>query len=86
MVCTVMSANALRKEFDFYLANQNELVARYSGRVLVIKNEVVIGDYNSEPEAISETSKVHPIGTFLVQRCTPGTDAYTGVYNSRFAV
>jgi hypothetical protein len=82
----VMPVNALRKEFDYYLAHQDELVAKYDGRVLVIKNESVIGDYASEPEAIAATSKIYPMGTFLVQRCTPGTDSYTGVYHSRFSV
>jgi hypothetical protein len=81
-----MPVNPLSKEFDYYLAHQDELVAKYSGRVVVIKNEGVIGDYDSEPEAIAETSEHHPLGSFLVQRCTPGTAAYTGVYHSRFAV
>ena len=76
MVSTaVMPVNALRKEFDYYLAHQDELVAKYSGRVVVIKNESVIGDYDSEPEAIAATSKAHQMGTFLVQRCTPGSES-----------
>lgn len=81
-----MPSSSLRKEFDYYLAHQSELVKQYSGRVLVIKNETVLGDYESEPEAIAEASKTHAVGTFLVQRCTPGNEAYTGVYHTRFAV
>ena len=30
--------SALKKEFDFYLANQDEMVAKYDGRVIAIKD------------------------------------------------
>jgi hypothetical protein len=73
----------LEKEFQFYLDHQDELVAKYNGRVVVIKGEEVIGDYADEMEAVSETRKTHPLGTFLVQRCTPGEEAYTAKYNTR---
>lgn len=73
----------LEREFQFYLDHQDELVAKYNGRVVVIKGEEVIGDYDNEFEAVSETRKSHALGTFLVQRCTPGNEAYTAKYHSR---
>ena len=73
----------LEKEFQFYLDHQDELVAKYNGRVVVIKGEEVIGDYGDEMEAVFETRKIHPLGTFLVQLCTPGSEAYTVTYHSR---
>lgn len=75
----------LEMEFNYYLEHQDELVERYNGRILVIKNQRVIGDYDSEPEAIEETSKQEEMGTFLVQKCEPGTSAYTAIYHSRVA-
>ena len=67
----------LSKAFAFYRAHQDELVEKYQGRVVVIKDNIVLGAYGSELEAVRETSKFHPLGTFLVQRCEPGTESYT---------
>lgn len=72
----------LEREFQFYLDHQDELVAKHNGRVVVIKEEEVIGVYDDELEAVTETRKIHPLGTFLVQRCTPGDEAYTRKYHT----
>ena len=73
----------LEKEFKYYLDNQSALVEKYKGRFIVIKDCSVIGSFDSELEAIKETSKKHPLGTFLVQKCEPGSDNYTQTYHSR---
>ena len=75
----------LEKEFKYYLENQGELVKKYNGKVLVIKNCRVIGVYDTELEAINETSKKEKVGTFLVQKCEPGTSSYSQTYHSRVA-
>jgi len=75
----------LKKEFEYYLANQAQLVAKYNGRFVVIKGERVIGDYSDLPTAVSETTKQHELGTFLVQRVEPGERAYTQTFTSRVA-
>ncbi len=76
---------SLEKEFDYYIENQDDLVKRYNGKVIVIKGQQVIGAYDSIPDAIKETMKNHELGTFLTQRCEPGTDAYTMKFHSRVA-
>lgn len=73
----------LEKEFQFYIEHQQELVEKYNGKYLVIKNQQVIGIYNTEIEAIKQSSKEHELGTFLVQKCEPGKDSYTQTYHSR---
>ena len=75
----------LEEQFNFYLANQEELVKQYGGRYIVIKDRKVIGAYDSEAEAIKETSRDHELGTFIVQKCEAGDDAYTEVFHSRVA-
>jgi hypothetical protein len=60
-------------------------VKQYTGKFLVIKDEKVIGAYDSEIDAIKEASKHHELGTFLVQKCEPGTDSYTQTLHSRVA-
>jgi len=75
----------LEKEFQYYLDRQDELVKKYNGKVLVIKNCQVIGAYDSELEAIRETKKHHEVGTFLVQKCEPGEESYSMTFHSRAA-
>ncbi len=73
---------ALKKEFDFYRANQDELVAKYDGKVIAIKDGEVLGVFESDLAAVTEVQKTHPLGTFLVQRVSPGEEAYTMIINS----
>lgn len=75
----------LKKEFDYYLANQAELVKQYNGKVVVIKDCKVIGAYDDQATAVTETQKSHQIGTFLVQKVEPGTSAYSQTFHSRVA-
>lgn len=78
------SSPNLNNEFNFYLENQDKLLKEYEGKFVVIKDLKVIGSYNRIEEAVEETSKTHELGTFLVQKCTPGKDDYTAVFHSRF--
>jgi Family of unknown function (DUF5678) len=75
--------STLKKEFEFYLKNQDELVKKYAGRYIVIKNDTVEGDYKTATEALEESKKKFEEGTFLIQLCLPGKDAYTQTYHSR---
>lgn len=77
--------SALEKEFDYYLDHQDELVEKYKGQYIVIKDGVVLGAYLSDIEAVEETSKGHEMGTFLVQYCTSGKESYTAQFHSRVA-
>jgi len=75
----------LKKEFDFYLANQEMLVGKYKGKYIGIKDQEVVGVFDSEFEAVKSLSLKYELGTFLVQKCEPGTDSYTLTYHSRVA-
>lgn len=77
---------SLEREFNYYLANQDELVKTYSGRIIAIKGEEVIGVFNSDIEAINKLSQQHTLGTFLVQKCEPGADSYRQTFHSRVLV
>lgn len=74
---------SLKKEFEFYLKNQDKFVEKYNGKYIVIKNQEVIGVFESEIEAVEQTSVNHELGTFLVQKCEPGKESYTQTYHSR---
>ena len=73
----------LEKEFNYYLDHQDELVKQYDGKFIVIKDNEVIAVFDSEIDAINETAKEHELGTFLVQKCESGSEAYTQSFHSR---
>lgn len=75
----------LRDEFHWFIDNQDELVRRHNGKVLVIKNREVVGTYNSEPEAYWDATTKHELGSFLIQRCEPGRSAYTVSIHPEYA-
>jgi hypothetical protein len=58
------------------------LAEKYSGKFVVIIDNAVIGAYNSEGQAYAETVKKHPLGTFLIQQCLPGSSVYTQTFHS----
>lgn len=77
---------ALQKEFEYYIAHQDELVREYDGKFLVIKDEEVRGVYDSEMAAYKAASEEYELGTFLIQQCIPGDAAYSQTFCSRVGV
>jgi hypothetical protein len=75
----------LQAAFDYYLAHQAELVEMYEGRVIVIKDNKVLGAYDDDASAVFETQRHHELGTFLVQRVSGGNSAYSQTFHSRVA-
>jgi len=75
----------LDKEFKYYQDHQEELVKKYNGKFLVIKDENVQGVYNSHVEAYTEAKKQFRVGTFLIQHCFAGIESYTQSFHSRVA-
>jgi hypothetical protein len=73
----------LEKEFKYYLDHQAELVKKYNGKFLVIKDDKVIGDYSSHAEAYNNAVKTEKLGTFLIQHCVPGTEGFSQTFNSQ---
>lgn len=73
----------LNEEFNYYLEHQSDLVKAHEGKFLVIKGQKVQGAYNSKMQAYEEGKKSHELGTFLIQYCAAGQEAYTATYHSR---
>lgn len=78
--------NLIENEFNFYLKNQAELAKKYNGKFIVLKNESVIGTYDSQYEAYNETVKAEELGTFLIQHCLSGKDSYTQTFHSQVII
>jgi len=74
----------IKDDFDYYTANQNEIVMDHLGEFVVIKDSTVLGYYQEEAAAF-EAMKGNELGTFIVKKCqTPGTDVVT-YYNTQVA-
>jgi len=54
-------------ENQFYQANRETLREKYLGKRVVIVKDKVLGIYDSDAEAIKETSKTMKPGTFCVK-------------------
>jgi hypothetical protein len=67
----------LEKEFKYYLDNQDEIVDKFNGKVLVIKDNKVEYDAENLYEAYKWGIDRYKLGTFLIQKCSPGNKDYT---------
>jgi hypothetical protein len=63
----------LRKNLDWYIANQEELSRAYNGKILLIVNQALVRAFDSMEEAYSVASRDYKPGTFtlatLFSRC-----------------
>ncbi len=75
--------NTLEKQFEFYKKHQKDLVEKYEGKFLVIKDEEVKGAYSSEIEAYEKAKGEFELGTFLIQLAEKGEESYTQTFYSR---
>lgn len=69
-------------ELAYFIAHQDELVQRHRGKTLILRGEAVEGVYDSNLQAYLAAQKQFAPGTFMVQPCEPGPDAYTVTINS----
>lgn len=77
--------DSLDRAFEFYLENQSELVEKFDGKFIVIKDDEIVGVYDNEIDAVTASTTKYPKGSFLVQHVTQGNDEYTEVFHSRVA-
>lgn len=67
----------LKKNLEWYIANQQELSAKYNGKVLLIVDQRLVQTFDDMGEAYTEALKSFAPGTFTLQLCGPGADSYT---------
>src|SRR5215470_5598946 len=72
------------RELQFFINNQDELVKAHRGKVLVIKDEEVVGVYGDALTAYLDATAKYEPGTFMIQPCEEGTDAYTVTITSSY--
>ena len=69
-------------ELNYFKAHQDELVAKHGGKTLVIRGENIEGVYETALQAYLEAQKTFELGTFMIQSCAPGPEAYTVTISS----
>lgn len=65
------------RELAFFIENQDELVAKYGGQVLLLKDASVAGVFDSPLSAYVAGQEKYELGSFMIQPCEPGPAAYT---------
>jgi len=61
----------LAQEFEYYILNKVDLVRKYAGLYIVIKDRKVVNVYNSSFDAYTASKEKFKSGTYLVQYCLP---------------
>jgi hypothetical protein len=69
--------STLEEQLEYFIANQEELVRKHRGKVLVLRNREVVGEFDSALEAYMFAEERFEAGTYAIQPCEPGPDAYT---------
>lgn len=64
-------------ELKYFITHQGELVQKYRGQTLIIRGEAVMGAYPTPLQAYLAAQHEFEPGTFMIQRCEPGPEAYT---------
>lgn len=73
----------LTNEFKYYLDHQAELVEKYIGKFLIIKDEEVQASYDDHIEAYYAAEEKFGLGNFLLQHCLPGEMSTSRTFNSQ---
>lgn len=70
-------------QLEMYMRNQEKIVNDYNGKIISVKDGVVIGAYGSKTEALEKSLKIYAPGEFIVVKCSPGDEEYTRRFRSR---
>lgn len=74
----------LSKDFHYFLDNYENLISKYEGRTLVIKDLAVVGDFENFRAAYSWAMTNFIPGTFLIQLCSRDKSSYILKVHNRF--
>ncbi|MDR2368293.1 MAG: hypothetical protein LBF58_09335 [Deltaproteobacteria bacterium] len=73
----------MKSQLDYYIDNQDELVKKYNGKIIALKDGECEGVYGSKTAALkSMLAAGHEPGTFMIILCTPGDGQYTATFHS----
>ena len=71
----------VQKQFEFYIAHQDDLVKKSNGKFVVIVGEKVVADFEKEIDAYTFATTKYTPGTFMIQKVTPGDEGYSQTFS-----
>lgn len=71
-----------QRDFDYFIAHYGEFYEKYGHKFIAIRNQTVLAVYDDEINAIRETSREYPLGSFIVQECNGDESGYTNYISS----
>lgn len=77
-----MNENIQDLDFQWFLSNYDKLYREYGDKYLAIKNQEVIGVYNSYIDGVNETKKTEELGSFIIQHCNGDESGYSNFISS----
>lgn len=71
-------------QLEMYIAKQSEIVEKYNGQIIAVKDGEVLGSFSSKLEALRAMQKDnYQPGSFMIVKCTEGDEEYTATFRSR---
>jgi len=67
----------LKRNLDWYIANQKDLSAKHNGKILLIVDQELIGAFVSMADAYAAALENYALGSFTLQPCSSDSDSYT---------
>lgn len=64
------------KDFEYFVEHYHDLYETYGHKFLAIRDETVIGHFDSVLDAINSLSDKYEIGSYIIQECTGEESAY----------
>jgi hypothetical protein len=74
--------DSLKRNLDWYIANQKDLAAKYNGKILLIVDQKFVKAFDDMGSAYTEALKSYQPGTFTLQPCSPDPESYTLMLSS----
>lgn len=65
------------KELAYFIKEQSRLVKKHKGKTLALKNEAVVGVYETPLDAYLAVKENGQLGSVMLQVCSEGPSAYT---------
>lgn len=66
--------NDQKTDYEYFINNKDKFLTEYPDKFIVIKDKQVIGVYDDQVAALTDTTKTHELGTFIIQQCSAGFD------------
>lgn len=73
----------LKKDYEYFVANKEELVGKYGGMYIVISGCEVKDSFAEENDAYYYGVEHFGLGNFIIQLCTLDESEYSQTFHSR---